>query len=661
MWGIAVKNLMILLVASATYSIVGYRLMYGASLGGLVGDPFDVRVGSGAFSYLFYQTGFAAVAATIVSGAIAERTTLLANVAIAVVVAGFVYPVHGHWVWGGGFLTDLSKDFAGSGAVHLLGGTVALAGVRAAGRRVDRGPTSSRLAREPKAMALVVCGVMFLWVGWLGFNGGSLQGESLKDLKSLGQVALNTSLAASGGGLAAGLLTYTRSGQMRLSGLDAFTTCAGAMGGMVAITACCDHIESTVLSFAIGATGGICTALCSKLARVAGLDDPVDAIAVHAGGGLTGMALAALVTTPTPYLMWYQLVDVGSCIALSYTVAFSVFRLLDKLPSHEDALDLDASPVPTGVLGAAVRREMSRGTALVEAPLRQRIGLTFDYHETEIGFLPVTGQYLARDLQEDFRLFMASIASAPAHAMKADREQVLDELNVIRSRLKELSPPGPATEIDALDSMLEWVGGVVESHVAVVRQIAELGKPESKFVVQPVPLASIVRERIEYYRDKFATVFDDIREVVRQPDLIEGDDYWVQAHPQALTHAIGNLLRNSIEAVIRRSEKGDSDYRPVVCCVVRMVRVGFRGSRGAVLCSVVDNGTGIEADAVSRLDEVFYSTKDDDKISGLGIPFTKYFVHLVGGSMALIYSEPNVGTVFDLAFLPAEPPRGSEM
>lgn len=209
MWGIAVKNFMIFLSASVVYSTIGFQLMYGRSFNGWVGIPFSVEIKPEILPFLLYQTGFASVTSTIISGAIAERTHLRSNVIIATFVAGIIFPIHGHWVWGGGFLYNKCYDFAGSSAVHFLGGMVAFFSAIMVGRRDDRRVKNGKLVPEPRHLAIVVCGVFFLWIGWIGFNGGSIHlPENLPRLTDIGKLVLNTCTAASAGGFAVICLVY---------------------------------------------------------------------------------------------------------------------------------------------------------------------------------------------------------------------------------------------------------------------------------------------------------------------------------------------------------------------------------------------------------------------------------------------------------------------
>lgn len=344
--GIALKNFMILIVASLVYSAYGYKIMYGPTSN----DWLRFTGVENAYGWLFFQTGFAVVSATIISGALAGRTSLVSNVIFAFVMSLIVYPFHGHWVWGGGWLYELGvRDFAGSGVVHLVGGTAAFIGALVAGPRHDwRDETGTpRPYLGPRSLPMTTLGVVFLWIGWIGFNGGSavtehVSNESLYNYGALGAFILATSRAASAGALAVvvaagffqlwlgrgkGLTLYECLHQRLL--FDPYATLSGAMGGMVAVTANCDWIlADTGDAVFVGAVGGIAAFIVGMLVRKV-IDDPVEAVAVHAGAGAAGILLVATSPEYNFYSqMYYQLVEVGVAVLWTTGVMLPLFFLL---------------------------------------------------------------------------------------------------------------------------------------------------------------------------------------------------------------------------------------------------------------------------------------------------------------------------------------------
>lgn len=353
--GIAVKNFMMLIASVLFFSMVGFYLMFGSNGGQFFGwgwgppefvggNPYGSVKIEDAYGWLFYQTGFAAVAATIMSGALAGRTTLISNVLVAMVMVLIVYPIFGHWVWAGnGWLYGIVHDFAGSGVVHFVGGTAALIGIWVAGPR--RG-WDHKVGLKPSSLPFATVGVVLLWIGWIGFNGGSLtfsDTEGTSGFGIIGMAVLATSVAACAGAFAAAAiaaygrfqfgpgkgLSLAECFRQRLL-FDPFATLSGAMGGMVAITANCDWLQRNYhVAIYIGAFGGLAAfATAILVRRVLKLDDPVEAVAVHAGGGAAGMLCAAFAPG---YSLTGQLLGLCSAAALTMAVMFPVFMLLKRL------------------------------------------------------------------------------------------------------------------------------------------------------------------------------------------------------------------------------------------------------------------------------------------------------------------------------------------
>ena len=288
---VMMKNFMDGAVGSLVFWLVGFGLMFGSNLTGWIGQS-HFAPDSGApwdFTFLLFQMMFAATAATIASGAMAERTRYGAYLAGAVIICGVIYPVFGSWAWGGayggqGWLAKLGFiDFAGSTVVHSVGAWCALAGILVLGPRLGRfAPDGSPRLIPGHNLSLVTLGAFILWVGWFGFNAGS----TLKVDVNLGLIALNTHLAAAAGAVGAVLALRSTSSPVLLT-----TTVNGALGGLVGITAGC---ASMAPGFAIltGLIAGFVVVYGMALMDTLRLDDVVGAVPVHgmAGGWGTGAA-----------------------------------------------------------------------------------------------------------------------------------------------------------------------------------------------------------------------------------------------------------------------------------------------------------------------------------------------------------------------------------
>lgn len=287
---VLLKNVGVVSLASILFFLVGFGVMFGegnAVLGtsgfapaadaAVAGAPTNVPL----YVFLFFQLVFAATAATIVSGAVAERARLGTFFAFTALASVLIYPVVGHWVWGGGFLSELGfMDFAGSTVVHAVGGGMALAGVLAVGPRLGKYGKDGRSRPMPAHnFPLAALGVLILWLGWFGFNGGSTLAA---DPDAIGTIILATNLAASAGFLGALVHVRFRTGMLDLSmGLN------GALAGLVAITAGCNVIGPAE-SVVVGMVGGVLVVEGVFLLERLRIDDPVGAIAVHGINGIFG-------------------------------------------------------------------------------------------------------------------------------------------------------------------------------------------------------------------------------------------------------------------------------------------------------------------------------------------------------------------------------------
>lgn len=293
---IMMKNLLDFCVGSIAYWAIGYGVMFGVSKMGLfgtsgfflsAGDP-STPEGLWQFAYWMFQVVFAATSATIVSGAMAERTKFQAYLVYSVFISILIYPVVGHWIWGGGWLMAKGMiDFAGSTVVHSVGGWCALAGAIVVGPRIGKyNRDGSSNAIPGHSITLATLGVFLLWFGWFGFNPGStLSGTNL----SIAVIAVTTNLAACAGAIAAMFTVWVQFGKP-----DVSMTLNGALAGLVAITAPCANV-SPLSAIIIGAIAGIIVVFSVQfIDKILHVDDPVGAISVHAVCGVWGTVAVGL-------------------------------------------------------------------------------------------------------------------------------------------------------------------------------------------------------------------------------------------------------------------------------------------------------------------------------------------------------------------------------
>ncbi len=293
---ILMKNLFDFVIGTLAFWAVGFSLMFGGSgsfMGGsewwFLSDIPDIYPGLTVpfYAFFFFQLVFAATAATIVSGAMAERTEFKGYLVYSAVISLFIYPIVGHWIWGGGWLATRGTafhDFAGSTVVHSTGGWLALMGAITLGPRIGRFGKDA-VPMPGHSMTMATLGTFILWLGWFGFNPGS---QLNADAGSIALVTVNTNTAAAAGALTALLIGWILQGKAQLGwGLN------GALAGLVAITAPC-AVVTPAESILIGAIGaGVMYAVVLGLEKI-GIDDPVGAVGVHAGGGVWGTLAVGL-------------------------------------------------------------------------------------------------------------------------------------------------------------------------------------------------------------------------------------------------------------------------------------------------------------------------------------------------------------------------------
>jgi ammonium transporter, Amt family len=278
---ILMKNFLTISIASILYFLVGFGLMFGSTANGLTGTDGFLLAGREDIGFFVFQAVFAATCATIISGAVAERMKLRSYMLITVVITGVIYPVVGHWVWGGGWLSELGfVDFAGSTVVHLSGAVAAFIAVLFLGPRIGKYTNSKVNVIPGHNIPIGALGVFILWFGWFGFNGGSTLAA---DPDLVPRVITATLLSASAAVLSSAFYTA-----FRFNRIDPSLTLNGALGGLVGITAGCANV-SIGGSLIIGFIAGILLVEGVRFIEVKlKVDDPVGAIAVHGLCGIWG-------------------------------------------------------------------------------------------------------------------------------------------------------------------------------------------------------------------------------------------------------------------------------------------------------------------------------------------------------------------------------------
>jgi len=339
---IVTKNIGLYAIACIMYLVCGFVLMYpagayiegilpafGTSLGLSTALPLEEIGMEYGMDYsqqadFFFQVVFVATAMSIVSGAVAGRMKLLPFFLFAVVLTGFIYPIQGYWNWGGGFLSTMGySDYAGSGTVHLAGAAAALAVVLVLGPRKDKFSKDGRSNPLPGSnIPLAALGVWILWLGWFGFNGGSeLVVSNEASAIAVSQVFLNTNMAASGGVVAAILMSLFRTGKM-----DVTMAMNGAIAGLVAITAG-PSAPSAGAATLIGVAGGILVYLSIIFFdKTLKLDDPVGAISAHGVVGMLGLLVVPF-TSDTSFI--HQIIGIIAIAGFSFVASFIAIKVIN--------------------------------------------------------------------------------------------------------------------------------------------------------------------------------------------------------------------------------------------------------------------------------------------------------------------------------------------
>lgn len=336
---IMTKNIIDFSLGSLLFWFIGFGLMFGSDFAGFIGklDLFFTKGWEGgvpALAFLIFQTVFAATAATIVSGAMAERTEFKAYFFYSIAITAFIYPVSGHWVWGGGWLSQMEvpfHDFAGSTVVHSVGAWVALMGAIALGPRIGKYSGKKVNAIPGQNMTYGALGVFILWLGWFGFNPGSqLAASGSENASAISHIFVTTNLAAAAGTTSALVTSWLRFGKPALS-----LALNGALAGLVAITAGCD-IVSPAGAVIIGLLAGVLLVFSvTFFDHVLRIDDPVGAISVHGINGAFGTLMVGLLATEGGLfygggaaLLLSQLIGVVSVAAWAMGLGFILFKVL---------------------------------------------------------------------------------------------------------------------------------------------------------------------------------------------------------------------------------------------------------------------------------------------------------------------------------------------
>ncbi|MGN0298780.1 MAG: ammonium transporter [Lachnospiraceae bacterium] len=373
---ILMKNLMDFCIGTVMFILIGFSLLLGEDLVGLIGKPgFDIFTAYESFDWsnFVFNLVFCATTATIVSGAMAERTKFLSYCIYSAVISGLIYPIEAHWIWGGGWLAQLGfHDFAGSCAIHMVGGISALIGAKMLGPRIgkfvkdDSGKVIKVNAFPGHNLPIGCLGVFILWLGWYGFNGAAAT-----SIEQLGSIFLTTTVAPAIATVVCMIFTWVKYGKPDVS------MCLNAsLAGLVAITAPCDVTDVTG-ALIIGAVAGVLVVFgVWLLDYVLHIDDPVGAVAVHCLNGIWGtIAVGLFATTSAPGndslvglfygggfgllgIQFVGFVAVAVWTAVTITIAYAIIKAVVglRVSEEEEISGLDATEhgLPSAYAGFSI-------------------------------------------------------------------------------------------------------------------------------------------------------------------------------------------------------------------------------------------------------------------------------------------------------------------
>ncbi len=661
---VAIKNLANFSFSLFIFLFIGFAFMFGSTSGGLIGTTdfiFGAYENSSAERHTFFifQAMFAAAATTILSGAVAERLRFESYLFIILIVSGFIYPIFGHWAWNdNGFLSTLGfVDIAGAAAVHSVGGWVALAALIIVGPRLGRFPPGE----PPRKISgsntpIAVLGVLLLWVGWFGFNGGSL----LVFNDDVPKIILNTAIAGASGAIFTLLIGW----KIRKRP-DVTLLMNGALGGLVSITASCNSVD-TPEAIVIGAIGGIIAMSLEHLLERLRIDDAVGAIPVHLGGGVWGTLAVGIFGDPEILAtglgygdqILIQIKGILICMVWAFGAGYvllyqfnRVFRLRVSPANEKTGLNVSEHGATTELrtLLNVMKKQAVSGDQSIRAPVEPftEAGRIAEHYNAAMDTVAEATAGLedkikerTKELQEKTRLAEQS-NKAKSEFLANMSHELRTPMNGILG-MTELLLDTPKT--DEEKDMLLTIRNSGENLFALLNDILDISKVEAgdlKIENIPFNIDTAVRELFQLYdpvalQKNLALTYKKENDI---PECILGDLGRFQ-----------QILRNLISNALKFTDKGS---------VTLSLRYVGAKKKQALHFIVRDTGMGIPEDKLPIIFDKFTqadtSTSRKYGGSGLGLAITRQLVELMGGKID-IKSIVGKGTIF-YGFFPTSLPE----
>ena len=495
---IIMKNLMDFCIGTVVFIIIGSSLLLGEDVAGFIGKPgFDIFTAYKDFSFsaFVFNLVFCATTATIVSGAMAERTKFLSYCVYSAVISALIYPIEAHWIWGGGFLAQLGfHDYAGSCAIHMTGGICAIVGAKMLGARIGKF-TKDKEGKIVKVNAfpghnipMGALGVFILWFGWYGFNGAAAT-----DIATLGSIFLTTTIAPAVATVVAMIFTWIKYGKP-----DVSMSLNASLAGLVAITAPCDVTDAlgaTIIGFVAGLLVCFGVWLLDEKLRI---DDPVGAVAVHMMNGIWGTFAVGLFATDTAPgfavagiekglfygggfhqlgLQCLGIITVGAWAAITITITFAVIKATIGLRVSEEEEILGLDPTEHGLPSAYA------GFSLMDVSNT----MTMDVNEnTDLG----TPDYeLASQIKKDAAVPVVKAPSVDTGIYKVVIVSRLTRYDALKKAMNEIGVTG-MTVSQVMGCGIQKGAG--EKYRGVEIDATLLPKVKVEVVVSKIPVDTVI-------------------------------------------------------------------------------------------------------------------------------------------------------------------------
>jgi len=664
---VAIKNLTDFAISVLVFWLFGFALMFGATQAGWIGASYfapELADSARLAAFFLFQAMFCGTATTIVSGAVSERVRYSLYLCVCLMISGLIYPLFGHWAWNGiedlggssavgGWLQALGfADFAGSTVVHSVGGWVALAALLVIGPRTGRyGPDGRANDIHGSDLPLSVLGCMLLWLGWMGFNGGS----TLSFDEQIPRIVVQTILAGTTGLLSAGLIGWYYNKIPRVE-----TLINGSLAGLVSITAGC-NVMSTPSAAVVGAIGGAVMLLATRLMNYWHIDDGVDAVAIHGVCGLWGTLAVALVgqldildTGLSRYAqLGVQLLGVSVAFVWAFGVSYVLLSLLNRIAplrvtaeAEELGLNVSEHGAKTEVYDLFQVMDQQAQTQdfslrVPEEPFTEVGKIARRYNQ-----VMATVESYAGRLENFNRQLEDKVAARTSELAAANQE--LKRMDAVKDQFLANTSHELRTPLNGMiglaESMLDGVGGTVSSEQREnLTLIAQSGRRLANLVndildfsqlrYQQLPL-QLGPVRLRTMADLIITLSQASLPSKKKLEIVNGiplDLPLVYADANRLQQILYNLIGNAIkftpQGLVTLMAIALDPPSPVANAV------------GQVQVTIADTGIGI---APEKLPYIFNSFEQGDGSTarryggtGLGLAITKQLLELHGGNLSV--------------------------